>query len=164
MTDLELLKRETTTSTDTAVVLDGGASHNRSELVDGTGCKLSGLLCTSSTTGYLLTGLLIGNAIRFLVSFLFVLQAVKSCGANDRYGQWVRLPAANAEGSCISKAFGRPEKLKCLHNEHNALAHSCPTGAATLKAQKQDERGITWSKCTRTRRCPVWCISTCHSL
>lgn len=30
MTDLELLKGETTTGTNAAVVLDGGASHNRS--------------------------------------------------------------------------------------------------------------------------------------
>ena len=54
---LELLKRETAASPGTAVVLDGRASHNRSEKVDGTGGDGGSLGPTGVPTPDLGTGL-----------------------------------------------------------------------------------------------------------
>lgn len=54
---LELSQGETAAGTDTAVVLDGRASHNGSELVDGSGSKGSGLGLAGSASPRLLAGL-----------------------------------------------------------------------------------------------------------
>ena len=54
---LQLSQGETTAGTDTAVVLDGGASHNGTQLVDGTGSDGSGLSETVFTSAVLTTGL-----------------------------------------------------------------------------------------------------------
>lgn len=54
---LELGEGETTTGTDPSVILDGRASHNRSELVDGAGSQSSSLGLTSSTSPGLAAGL-----------------------------------------------------------------------------------------------------------
>lgn len=54
---LELGKGETTASTNTAVVLDGGAADDRAELVDGLGSDTGGLLLAGVTTAGLLAGL-----------------------------------------------------------------------------------------------------------
>lgn len=54
---LELGEGETTTGTDSSVVLNGRASHNRSELVDGAGSQGSSLGLTSSTSPGLAAGL-----------------------------------------------------------------------------------------------------------
>jgi hypothetical protein len=47
---LQLSKGETTASADAAVVLDGRASHDGAELVDGTGCEGGGLGLASHTS------------------------------------------------------------------------------------------------------------------
>ena len=49
MTNLQLLERKPTTGSDAAVVPDGRAAHDRSELVDGTRGEFRGLLETVST-------------------------------------------------------------------------------------------------------------------
>lgn len=54
---LQLSQGETTASTNTAVVLDGGAAHNGTQLVDGTGSDGSGLGDTVLTSAVLTTGL-----------------------------------------------------------------------------------------------------------
>lgn len=54
---LELSQGETTTGADAAVVLDGRASHNRSELVDGTRSDGSSLGLASVASRDLLAGL-----------------------------------------------------------------------------------------------------------
>lgn len=54
---LQLSQGETTASTDTTVVLDARASHNRSELVDRTGGKGGSLSLASNTSRGLLAGL-----------------------------------------------------------------------------------------------------------
>lgn len=54
---LELSQGETTAGTDTAVVLDGGASHNGTQLVDRTGSNGSSLGDTVLTTTVLAAGL-----------------------------------------------------------------------------------------------------------
>lgn len=56
---LELSQSKTAAGADLAVVLDGRASDNRAELVDGTGSQSSGLGLTGSTAGSLLASLLI---------------------------------------------------------------------------------------------------------
>jgi hypothetical protein len=56
-TNLQLLKGETTTGADAAVVLDGGASNNRAKEVDGTGSNSSRLGDAGLTTAELATGL-----------------------------------------------------------------------------------------------------------
>lgn len=61
MTDLQLSESETTSGSDTAVVLDGRASHNRSELVGGTGRDLCGFGDTGVTAADFLAGLFDGN-------------------------------------------------------------------------------------------------------
>lgn len=55
---LELSQGETTAGADTAVVLKGRASHNRSELVDRSGSEGSSLGLTSCASPRLLAGLL----------------------------------------------------------------------------------------------------------
>lgn len=60
---LELGEGETTTGTDPSVVLKGRASHDRSELVDGTGSQSSGLGLTSSTSPGLAAGLFENKSI-----------------------------------------------------------------------------------------------------
>ena len=54
---LQLGKGETTTGTDTAVVLDGRAPHNGTQLVDGARGNSGGLRETGLTTAVLATGL-----------------------------------------------------------------------------------------------------------
>ena len=54
---LELSQGETAAGADTTVVLDGRASHNRSELVDRSGSEGSSLGLTSSASPRLLAGL-----------------------------------------------------------------------------------------------------------
>lgn len=54
---LQLSQSEATAGTDTAVVLDGRASHDRSELVDGTGRDGGGLSLASNASRGLLAGL-----------------------------------------------------------------------------------------------------------
>lgn len=54
---LELSQGETAALTDLAVVLDGRASHNRAEEVDGAGSDLGGLGLTRDTAAVLLAGL-----------------------------------------------------------------------------------------------------------
>ena len=54
---LELSQGETTAGTDTAVVLDGRASHNGTQLVDRTGSNGSSLGDTVLTTTVLTAGL-----------------------------------------------------------------------------------------------------------
>lgn len=54
---LELSQSEATTGADAAVVLDGRASDNRSELVDRARGQSGGLGLTSSASSRLLTGL-----------------------------------------------------------------------------------------------------------
>lgn len=56
-TYLQLSQGETTAGTDTAVVLDGRASHNGPELVDGAGSDGSSLGLASIPAGDLLAGL-----------------------------------------------------------------------------------------------------------
>lgn len=54
---LQLSQSEATAGTDATVVLDSGASHNRSELVDRTGCKGGSLSLAGNTSRGLLAGL-----------------------------------------------------------------------------------------------------------
>lgn len=54
---LELSQGETTAGADTTVVLDGRASHNGSELVDGSGSEGSSLGLAGCASSRLLTGL-----------------------------------------------------------------------------------------------------------
>jgi hypothetical protein len=54
---LQLNERETTAGPDAAVVLDGRASHNRAEEVDGARGDLGGLRNTGVTSGRLLARL-----------------------------------------------------------------------------------------------------------
>jgi len=54
---LELSERETTSSAYTAIVLDGGASNDRTELVNGTRCDESSLLDTVFSATVLATRL-----------------------------------------------------------------------------------------------------------
>lgn len=54
---LELGEGETTASTNTAVVLDGGATDDRAELVDGLRSDLGGLLLAVGATAGLLARL-----------------------------------------------------------------------------------------------------------
>lgn len=54
---LELSQGETAAGADSSVVLDGRASYNRSELVDGTGSQGSSLGLASSASPRLLAGL-----------------------------------------------------------------------------------------------------------
>jgi hypothetical protein len=56
-TYLQLSQGETTAGTDTAVVLDGRASDNGSELVDGTGSDGGSLGLAGISAGDLLAGL-----------------------------------------------------------------------------------------------------------
>lgn len=62
---LQLSQSEATASTDPAVVLDGRASHNRSELVDRTGCKGGSLSLASHASRGLLAGLYCRLHVRF---------------------------------------------------------------------------------------------------
>lgn len=55
---LQLGESKTTTGADAAVVLNGRASHNRTQLVSRTGSERSGLRETGLTTAVLLAGLL----------------------------------------------------------------------------------------------------------
>lgn len=55
---LQLSERETTSSANTAVVLDGWASDNGSELVDWARSDLDGLLDAGRATGRFATGLI----------------------------------------------------------------------------------------------------------
>ena len=71
LTNLQLLKRETTTSADTTVVLDSRATDDGSELVGGTGSKLCGLGSTSIATADLLTGLFLRKILIRFLSFSF---------------------------------------------------------------------------------------------
>lgn len=64
---LELSQGETTAGTDSAVVANGRASHNRSELVDGTRSDGSGLGLTSSASSELLAGLYQRSISRYLI-------------------------------------------------------------------------------------------------
>lgn len=54
---LQLSQSEATTGTDTAVVLDSRASHNRSELVNRTGCEGGSLSLAGNASRGLLAGL-----------------------------------------------------------------------------------------------------------
>lgn len=54
---LELSQSETAAGADLAVVLDGRASDNRTELVDGAGSQSGGLGLTGGTAGSLLASL-----------------------------------------------------------------------------------------------------------
>lgn len=54
---LQLSEGETTASTNTAVVLDGGAANDGAELVDGLGSDTGGLLLARVATAGLLAGL-----------------------------------------------------------------------------------------------------------
>lgn len=93
---LQLRDREATTGAHTTVVLDGGAAHDRPELVDGTRGELGGLFGARIPARLLLAGL---------------------------FGIHVRT------------------MFFSLHCRRQRSQHGgC-------------ERGITWSKCTRTRRC-----------
>lgn len=65
---LQLNERETAASADPSVILDGRASHNRSELVDGARGQSSSLGLTSSTSPRLLAGLFPHKNSQYLVS------------------------------------------------------------------------------------------------
>jgi hypothetical protein len=66
---LELSEGETTAGTDTAVVLDGGASHNGTQLVDGAGSNLGSLGETVLTTTVLAAGLKRSRRLVFQFGF-----------------------------------------------------------------------------------------------
>lgn len=63
-TYLQLSQGETTAGTDTAVVLDGRASHNGSQLVDGTGSDGGSLGLAGIPAGDLLAGLYLVQLVR----------------------------------------------------------------------------------------------------
>lgn len=61
---LQLSQCETTAGTNAAVVLDGSASHDRSELVDGAGSQGSGLGLAGVPSRDLLAGLYFNSHVR----------------------------------------------------------------------------------------------------
>lgn len=75
-TYLQLSQGETTTGTDTAVVLDGRASHNGSELVDGAGSDGGSLGLTGISAGDLLAGLYVVHFVRSSSKFFAVWSAI----------------------------------------------------------------------------------------
>lgn len=66
---LQLSQGETTAGANAAVVLDRRASHNRAELVDGTGGHGGSLGLTSVTSRDLLSGLYSKSLVRFVVRY-----------------------------------------------------------------------------------------------
>ena len=124
---LELGKSETTTGTDSTVILDSGSSHNRTQLVGRTGGKSRSLCGTSLATVVLTTGLIHCQflLIRFKVTPKFFLfnSGRKKRGISAIPGQNER--AHDAASPCGSlKPVISPSHLIHLISSHRIASQS----------------------------------------
>jgi hypothetical protein len=91
---LQLSKRETATSTNTAVILDGRASHNRSELIHWLWSHERSLLDAVLSTSLLATGLEMKKCQLIMVQNIFRAQKrAAQPGASALKGLRGELPA-----------------------------------------------------------------------